>query len=256
MDNTFEIKISGEKVNPEDFNIGELAELLNSVEDSMKPLVLKENSGITPEEIIIGLIDIKTGSTKLKFKVNLALIMLSWNLLTSVIKKNNFSELPIKSIESLKKIATFSKNKGYSIEFHNMNETIASATISPDTIIEIPANKYLEGSTTLYGKVERVGGKKPKVALSLPNTNLLYCDTSEEMAIKLAHRLYTWVGVMGQAKWNIDDYSIETFQIESLTSFEDTPLSDAIKELSKITGDLWKEEKDVIKAVEQLRGKI
>ena len=117
--------------------------------------------------------------------------MLSWTLLTSTISGGDFSKLPIKSVESLNKIVTYSKNRKCSVEFFTKNKETPSATINPDTIIEIPADKYLEGNTTIYGRVERVGGKRPKVTLSFSNNTLLYCDVSEEMAIKLAHRLYT-----------------------------------------------------------------
>ena len=68
MDNTFEIKISGEKVDPENFSLRELTELLNSFEDSMKSLILKDNPDIVPEKVIIGFIDINPGIIKLKFK--------------------------------------------------------------------------------------------------------------------------------------------------------------------------------------------
>ena len=257
MDDTFEIKISRAGVNPENLKIGELAELLESIEESIKPLIFKENPELSDEQVVIGLTDIQTGSVRYKFKGNLPAIMLSWTILTSAIAEGNFSKLPLKSIKSLKKIATFSKKNKCSIEFYTENKPTSPAIIHPDTTIEIPAGRYLEGTTTIYGRVESVGGRqKPRVFLSLPKPPSLHCDVSEEMAIKLAPRLYTWVGVVGRATWNTDDHSIEAFEIEALTPFEDTPLSEAVKELSKVTGKSWKEEKDVIGAVKRLRGKM
>ncbi len=256
MDQTFAIKISGEGLSPEEVSIGDLGKLLSSFDKSIKSLIPKEEPEMA-KDIVIGLIGIGTGSAKLTFKTKLPVVMLAWSSLTAVIRENNFHTLPPESIKPLKEIADLSKKKRCAVEFHNTNGAISPAIIHPDTTIEIPSEKYIEVSTTIYGKVERVGGKKePKALLSLPKTGSLSCDVSEEMAKKLAQRLYTWVGVAGQAKWNIDDDSIAAFQIESLTSYEDTPLSDAIQELAKITGELWKDEEDVIKAVAKLRGKI
>ena len=257
MDDAFEIKISRAGVNPENLKIGELAELLGAIEESIQPLVFKENPGLSDEQVVIGLTDIQTGSARYKFKANLPAIMLSWATLTSAIAESNFSELPLKSIKSLKKITAFSKKNKCSIEFYTDNKTTSSAIIHPDTTIEIPAGRYLEGTTTIYGRVESVGGKqKPRVFLSLLKTPSLHCDVSEEMAIKLAPRLYTWVGVVGRATWNADDHSLEAFEIEDLTPFKDTPLPEAVKELSKVTEKSWKEEKDVIGAIKRLRGKM
>lgn len=74
----------------------------------------------------------------------------------------------------------------------------------------------LTGETTLYGEVKRVGGFKPRVVLKTIQGDTIYCDASKALAQELGRRLYTEVGVRGQAKWNMQTLRIDAFIIESV----------------------------------------
>jgi hypothetical protein len=111
----------------------------------------------------------------------------------------------------------------------------------------------LEGETELFGKVERVGGATPRVALRVAEKLAVYCDVSMEIAKELGHHLYSWVGVAGKARWNPFDGSIETFRVERLLPYEEVPITQAVVRLAEAVGKYWGEVRDVVHEITTLR---
>ena len=56
------------------------------------------------------------------------------------------------------------------------------ATITPDTIIPAEESPPIEGETTIFGKVERVGGVDPKIVVRLSDKEAVSCAVSEALA--------------------------------------------------------------------------
>jgi hypothetical protein len=109
--------------------------------------------------------------------------------------------------------------------------------ISPDSL---SVSDYIQGETTLYGKVERVGGKTPTVWLRISDSERMICEISESLAIELANYLYQWVSVSGKAKWNVSNYEIESFEITSINKdYQDMPLNEALSHLSQEIGHYY-----------------
>lgn len=256
LNNLMEIKFIGKDIYPENIKVKELADILLSVEESILPIIIKDNPNISIEDIIIGLVDIGNSSTKLKFKSSFPKIVLSaFIALSSAIANNDFESLPLRSIESLKNISDFTRKKSCIAEFWTHEDSEHPlAQITPSTEIVIPKTRHLEGETILYGRVERVGGVHPKVMVRVSDKEVIYCDIEEGLAKELGHMLYTWVGISGIATWNIEDYSIESFRIKEITEYRESSLLGGLNKLFFMIGKYWKGEIDVVKAVSELRG--
>jgi hypothetical protein len=111
---------------------------------------------------------------------------------------------------------------------------------------------YITSETTLYGVVKRVGGEPPTVWIQTFDGNHISCQVDETQAKKLGSLLYTRVGLIGLAKWNVADSSIKTFQIRKMTAYQDTSLSEAFSSLSLEMGHYYNDV-DVLKWVSTIR---
>ncbi|AFN73830.1 hypothetical protein MROS_0587 [Melioribacter roseus P3M-2] len=251
----FELRFAGDDIKPENIRAKDLAEVISAFEDSLLKLILKDNRELNEEKIIIGLVDVENGSAKLKFKSTIPEITLSALLLISTsISKNDFSQLPSSSIRSLKTISDFTKKRNCVAEFRaNPLEEKPLASINKETSIEIPDTHYIIGETSIYGRVERVGGVKPKVMIRLTDNNLISCDVSEEVAKKLGQNLYKMIGFVGKAKWLAENYSLENFEIEDVIEYEETSLLQGLDELSSLIGEYWSDVDNVVDVISSMR---
>jgi hypothetical protein len=251
-----EIRFIGKDLFPETIRAKELADIISNTEDSLTNIIVKENPNISLDNLIIGLVSIEEGSAKLRFKSSIQVVALSaFTLLSASLANNDFTKLPSASINSLKNISDFTKRRNCVAEFRSHADSeIPLASITPSTEIIIPESYYLEGETILYGRVERVGGVKPKIVLRITDNQTVHCDASEALAKEIGRKLYSWVGLLGKAKWNTEDYLLDSFKIEKVTEYQDTPLLKGTTELSSMVGKYLKDKIDVIKIVSDLRG--
>ena len=111
-----------------------------------------------------------------------------------------------------------------------------------------------KGETILYGKIERIGGTEPTVRLRLGEKEVLTCKISQPLAIELASYLYQWVSLNGKAKWNVRDYTVETFEITNFNkNFQDIPLNETFNRLSREMGQYF-DDIDPVTYVQKMRG--
>lgn len=250
-----ELKFSGENIIPENISNKELADLLVSVEDSLLNIIMSQHPDVNPDDIVIGLIEVQEGSAKFRFSSNLpALALSAFTALSLSITNNDLSSLPHQTAKSVRKIHEFTVKRNCNAEFRSdINSITPLATLSPASELSVPDYASVNGETTIYGKIERVGGVKPKVLLRLNNNRLLSCDVSEDIAKKMGNKLYSWVGVSGKAKWNTQNLDIDAFHIEKINDYGETTALSAFESLSDLIGSYWNGV-DAIDAVEKLRG--
>jgi hypothetical protein len=116
-----------------------------------------------------------------------------------------------------------------------------------------PKPVYITGETTLYGIVKRVGGNTPTVLIQTLDGNHISCQVDEILARKLGKSLYTKVGLIGIAKWNVADSAIKAFKIKKMTAYQETPLSEAFSRLSDEIGHDYNDI-DAVSWVSTIRG--
>lgn len=252
MNNTFEIRLDGIGVSPSTVKIKDLTDIISSFEEIMIYLTKREYPDIDTDEIVIGLSEVLDGSAKFRFQSFLPAILTTFVTFTQAIANNNYKHVPL---DPIRKMSECSKKLKCNIEFRkSVDSKTPLAKITPNTNITAPEDQYIEGQTTIYGVIERVGGKDPTVMVTLLNGQTVYSKINAEFAKKIASRLYNCVGLIGTARWDLESYKIVSFEISDITNYEHTPISVSVSELSGMIGKYWSNEQDVVKTISELRG--
>ncbi len=262
--NIFELKIGGEDNSLENFHISDISKLLNSFERALTKTVSKDDLEKIKksDKIPIRLVDISDGSTIIKFKSDFPAISTAFNLLTLSISKDDYSKIPDKAYPHIREMSQFSCKYRCSVELNSYGTDTVKAKIYPDKILDPASSRrddfdnFIEDHTTIYAKVDKVGGHPPFVSLSLSRNKIINCGIDEELALKLAKKLYKYVGLEGIAKTNVDDFTIDSFEILRITNYEDIPLTEAMKELRKVAGKHWDKIEDPDKYIAELRRNV
>jgi hypothetical protein len=249
-----EIRFAGGGVLPENIRAGEMADILSSVEDMLSGLVATEHPTLTKEQLVIGLVGIKSGSVNLQFSSQLPEITApAFAKLASAIKTKDFSSLPVPTLKSLDKFSSFVRKRNCEAEFISRNgKSTVLATITPDIKVSLP--DLLKGETIIYGRIIRVGGREPKAMIETSDGVTVYCDMeNEDLARELGERLYMPVRIRGKATWEPHSLRLEEFKITEVADYGGSIL-EAFEELSSIAGKYFSNISDVESYVSDLRG--
>lgn len=245
--NIIEFTISGDNITPESISIRELTELLTNLENSITAISQIQSKNKLTDTFT--LISIKSGSASYELKYP-EQYNDSTRIVLNAISNNKINELLPKCIEGIKKIYEFTKRKICKINIKIKDTEPLEATIDSSMEINEPSSYILQGDTTIYGIVERVGGATgPKVSIRLSNNKTITCSIDENIAKELGKRLYMWVGILGKATWNINDYTIESFDIKGITEYNGGSIIEGFKELSEIAGKYW----DGVEAIQTVK---
>lgn len=254
-DSIIEIRLAGENLVPGRVRSSEIAELIKAIEEAIAFLVMRDRPELSKDEIVVGLIGVRSGSLNLDFETPIKpAVMPAYIELAEAVRTENYSRLPVSSVSSLQTLTTFSRRRNSQLEFRLRNHRISQvlATLSPSTLIEtIP---LVTGFTMLYGMLISIGGKEPRAHLSMPGRKKASCLLENEaMAKSLAPRLYTWVGLEGIARWSSTTSELVDFRVERVLPFEDTPIGEAIAQLADLTSSHFDDIDDVEKYIDGIR---
>ncbi len=245
LENIIELRLastSKKDVNPSSFRGREVAELINNFESSLIAIIEKENPEINTNHAFISLVEVQDGSLKLGFKANIAALMGAFTLLTTALNSNSFEGIPVKSFEKTKEIHRIAQRKGAKIEFYNPSVSIEPiAQISPDQELAIDKDLLIQGETTIYAKILRIGGREPRVRIETIQGQTLSIRVREEEAKELAHRLYDEVALRGIGVWRFGDTELFDFKLIGIEPYQETPIYQAVSELSSLVGKYWDE---------------
>ena len=250
----FQLRMIGERVTPETVRAGDLADLVADLEAAIIAANPEPVDGVDIGEATVSLVGIEAGSNRLTFAVLAA--ALPWvGAITEAISSDRCDRLPARSHERLHKISKQAERKGWAIEFDGDRErNIAEATISAEHPVPPPTPSVATGQTTIWGRLMRVGGAKPRAEIRLPDNNLLYFDLSEQLAKELSEGLYETVSVEGVATWDVDSGSLTDFKATRILSYrpEKSNLVRAFEELAAASKGRW-DGVDAARYVDELR---
>ncbi len=252
-DVTVEILLTGEGMSPGKIRSKEIAEVIESVEDMIASMVIRDHPELGKENIVVGLKNIKQGSIGLEFSPNLTELTLpATRRIAKSIAENDFGVLPSGAINSLKKLSAFTRRYQCNAEFLTQNGRLESlAVLTPET--RIPDVYPLSGETSLYGEITRVGGAEPKIQFKTLDSQIIYCSTDKATAKEAGAKLYTKVELRGRAEWNSETFEIENFHVIDISEYEETSPSEAFKELANLIGDSFDSVNDVDCFISEIR---
>ena len=253
QDVTVEILLTGEGMSPGKIRSKEIAEVIESVEDMIASMVIRDHPDLKKETIVIGLKSIRPGRIGLEFSPNLAELTLpATRRITRSIAENDFGALPSGAIHSLRKLSAFTRRHQCNAEFFTQNGRLeALAVLTPET--EIPDIYPLSGETSIYGEITHVGGAEPKIQFKTLNSQTIYCSASRALAKKAGTKLYTKVELHGLAEWNSETFEIENFHVIDISDYEQTSPLEAFEDLASLIGGSVDKIKDVDRFVSEIR---
>jgi len=248
----FTIRLTGEGVRPYLIPASDLAELMVAAEQTVLAIAMRENP-IEAEGLIVGLSQIKDESIGFAFTSNQPAIALSaYTELVTATSNRLFRSLPGRSLEGLKTLTNYSRHHQGRTQFWNGSSAGPLLDLPTDFAIEVPAPEYQRGETVFYGKVERVGGVRPRVRLRVSDREVVYGDITEEQSRELGGRLYSETALRGQATWDAQDGSVVYFRVEEILHYKRGKVKTAFEELSKAAGGAF----DLIENIDLFASRI
>lgn len=253
----FELQVKGEGFALEEVRIKEVTKLLVAVEEIVAAIVERDSPSLNVSRVgALGLTSMQSGSLHAGFESQFEEVVQAWHEVCRSIENKEYSNLPAKAMDELGSIEKFNRRHNTDTEFwFNNGSRKHLATISSDA--GLPAPHFIYGTTTLYGKLLRIGGdNRPTALLGLSEELTLNCRVkTTELAGTMAKRLYEIIGVRGTAKWNVARYRPAEFTVEELTEYRQTSLTEAIESLREVAGKYYEEIEDVNAFVADLRGR-
>jgi hypothetical protein len=230
-----ELRLVGERLVPGTVRSKEIAELLEAMEDAIATVVARSDSSFVKDLVIVGVQSIAAGSISLRFgSPHPEPVLVAFRHVTGAVATATYKGLPKSSRQSLSRIRAFARRHDCRAELREPARAYPLAVIDTSTMIAEPEIVY--GDTTIYGKVIRVGGRRPRVMIETIAGESVFCDASPAIAKQLAPRLYERVRLEGKAAWDPDSWSLLEFRIREAESGPKEDPSSVIKQLSSRIG--------------------
>lgn len=250
----FQIRMIGERVAPDTVRAGDLAALVENLEAAVTAAGGPEALSIDSDEAVISLVGVENGSNKLTFAVAQAALV-SVSAISVAVSTADYRRLPPKTHEKLHEISKQAARKDWAVEFvGDSRMQITSAIISSEHPIPPPARTTVSAPTTIWGRLMRVGGAKPRAEIRLPGGQLLFFDLTAGLAKQLSDGLYETVSVEGIATWTVDTRELTDFKATRVTGYrpEKTSLTGAFEQLALAAKGRW-DTVDVTRFIDDLR---
>jgi hypothetical protein len=238
MEKLLKFRLVGDNISPEKISSNDFAKLISAYEDAIVAFFEKKH----PDKKDLGFISvvgIKNESAGVEFLPNYENEFIEVaNIINTSINNNTISKLPFTTVENLHIIQNYVSKKGCIAELNGYDK-IASTKITPSTNLRITKEFFVEGETTVYGKIVRIGGKRPIVRIQLESELEISIEITEKKAKELSPYLYETIGVKGFAKWKKENYELEDIKAKSFILMENKSLNKKIKELGGLLGKYW-----------------
>jgi hypothetical protein len=229
-----EIKFSGGDVSPDKISLSELSNNILLFERLVKPIIEAQNPGIVLDKTYVGFHELGNHSISLRYKLKQfkPLLIAAFSLIIEAISENKVENLPAKTVDEIEAIARFNSKYSCRIDF---GETIGDefkpyAHFSDEYVAEKTAS--LKGSTTVYGKIQWIGGDKPTITLVLTNGSKLDVSVTEDELKKWT--AHSFVGIVGDGIWRGKDLQLQKLTAKEIFAFEKKNPNDGFEHLRKL----------------------
>lgn len=249
----FTIRLTGEGVHPSQIPASDLAQLLIAAEQTVLAIAAKEHPE-QAEELVVGLSEIQDKSIGFAFTSNHPQIAQSaYTELVTATSNRLFRSLPARSLEALGTLTAFSREHNGRTQFWNGETDRPLLDLPSDFAIEVPPPDYQRGETVIHGRIERVGGVRPRVRIRVSDREVIYGDITEVQSRELGSRLYSQAALRGQATWDAQDGAVVYFRVEEILRYERAKASEAFAELRQAAAGAYDKIEDVDRFAQRVR---
>lgn len=219
-----EIRVVGKSGNlelsPDNYDIKQIASILQNVEDLLYPNNKKDRPIIT--------YDIEEGSVRHIFKTSIQAVIGFSALLSQVQAQNNIDFLELKTARALEEIQKMSRQKNYEFQIKTSLEKDYELKINPSTKFFRTENIWSDAEFYFYGVLKDAGGKsKANIHLDTKDYGYLSIETGEEfLKEREENLLYKKFGVRASGKENVETGEIDTKSLKLLELIDYNPKFD------------------------------
>ncbi len=209
------VEISGPGAQVQCIRLRDLIEILSDLE---RALVSTANPGHDPaSDVKISLVRMERKLARWHLRGSMRVRNAAEKIATAI-EAQTAQILPQPATEHIRDMHRRAVKRGWSITFGNAT---FSTKIEPDR--EIFADPVIKGTTTVFGKLMGVGGRRPRAKIELPNAKLFTADVGDvELAKQLGNMLYKFVSLNGDARWYTKSLELSHFRIREIGAFNET----------------------------------
>ncbi len=165
------------------------------------------------------------------------------------IQKPQAAEWTSSSLSAISDLSDVARSLGCEIEFRlpgGKGEVFGDvlATIRPDTYSVVSSQAFVTGETSVYGKIERVGGaSNMHCGLRVSNqSRMIICKVvGADLTRELGQYIYQDVMVSGTATWVRRGLFLRSLVIKSYDPPKTGSIADALEAVHKAGGSAWDE---------------
>lgn len=165
------------------------------------------------------------------------------------------------TLSSIEALSQSAKTLGCEIEFREPGSSEAYggviARITPTTYVDISATAFIYGKTSLYARIERVGGATARhCGIRLPGSprKMVICRvTSDELVRDLGRHMYDHLILSGNATWVKHNWKLRTLVIDAFEPPKTGSVIDALRRAYDAGGYAWDSVDDPDAAIAEIR---
>ena len=237
-------------VTPERLDVADVLTWLKAYRDVLLAICPVEMSNAPA----VALVGIKKGSCR--FQIHVAhRLRPAVSVVGRAVLSGDFATLPATARRALKSLVSGLKAAGHRLELPAVRGR--KPLLAGSTVVETAESESYSGRTTLYGRINLVGGGRS--ATEIGGAKLLLGDgtvvrlTGDRTLIKkIATNLYEEVGVEGTASWDATTNIPFEMQVENHIELPNGDAGTAFNRLAHAAGDHW-DNVDVANYVSSLR---
>lgn len=216
---TFEVTFKRPGIVPEQIPVRAVSEALSAVQDLASGRDPFISAKVDPEETI-GLLNVRRGSAVFlcvakKPKEAIANLRQMGKLLDEPDQTDG--DRLAAALPAVDTLSTIARTLDCTVSIREATSRNGSLlTVTGSSFEQISSRVLLRGDTTIFGRVERVGGSTgTRCALRLPvRRHILYCDVeSRELARRLGQHLYENIAAVGTAVWVHRSWHVYSFTV-------------------------------------------
>ncbi len=132
------------------------------------------------------------------------------------------------------------------------------ARITPETYHEIERVAFVFGTTSIFAKIERVGGAtEMHCGIRLPESprRMVICRVQNEETVReLGRYIYQHVTLWGDATWYRHNWQLRHLVIHAIQPPKAGSILEALKRIHDAGGDAWDEIEDPNALIAEIRG--
>lgn len=220
-----EIRVVGKSGNldlkPENYDIKQIASILQNVEDLLYPNNKKDRPLIT--------YDLQEGSVRHIFKTPIQYIIGFSAILGQIQESNSIDFLDLKTARAIENIQQLSQQKNYEFQIGTSIKNDFELSINPNTRFFRTENTWADAEFYFYGILKDAGGKsKANIHLDTDDFGYLAIETGQDFLMEQEENLlYKKFGVRATGKQNVATGEIDTKSLKLVELINYNPKFDS-----------------------------